>query len=490
MVDFNKLREKHGLPAFNKVVPKAAEIEEEEEQIETDSGDGLDFLSDFDAPQEKLDYSRDQIPIQFVTGSAGTGKTFQQQQLIRSNPSYGVLSATTGVAAINLGTITLNSLLRYFDTESLEDAYISGRLTAVLAQLAHESRHLVIDEASMLDGDQLDLIYQAVFEVSHYRSLRHPLGIVLTGDFLQLPPVNAKWAFEAKCWPAFDRHTTRLTTNYRQANPVFIQALGHARAGEGEPAAELLRGSGAQFTGRLDTNFQGTTIVARNTEVERYNRIALSRVQGRDISITATRWGKQRGEWIWKEGKQTGIPDQSTIRINSLVMILANNPPAFDYVNGDLGYVRDYIDDLGVFKIELLRNKTTVEVGKIERTLSQRQPPKGQFLIPLNTKEAIDLMQENKPRGLPYFDMETRRWILGSITYFPLRAGYAVTVHKAQGLTLDRVQVDCREYFFGSPNMAYVALSRVRTPEGLYIVSPPEVLARRIKVAPEVMRWI
>jgi ATP-dependent DNA helicase PIF1 len=457
---------------------------------------GEDILTSLDVidsliedSQGEIDPAKDQIPVQFITGSAGTGKTFRQQQLIAADPAYGILCATTGVAAINLGSITLNSILRYFDTESLEDAFVSGRLNTILAQLAREKRNLVIDEVSMLDADQLDLIYEAAIQVSKYRTLRHPLGIVLTGDFCQLPPVNAKWAFEAQCWPAFARHTTRLTQSYRQVDLKFIEALNHARAGRGASAAEMLYKSGVNFTNRLDTDFQGTTIVAKNSEVERYNRIALARVKGADIPIQATRWGKQRSEWIWKEARQTGIPDRATIRVNSLVMILANDPPTFSFVNGDLGYVRDYDAANEQFVIELLRNKALVRVGRIERTLAQRRAP-ADFSDPWSKEEAEEVARKNRPQELPYYDWEKRQWILGSITYYPLRAGYAVTVHKAQGLTLDRVQIDCREHFFGSPNMAYVALSRVRTPGGLYIVSPPEILSKRIKVAPEVAQWI
>lgn len=453
-----------------------------------DDADAFSFDELINDGPERLDYSKDEIPVEFVTGPAGTGKTFLQQQVIRNNPSHGILCATTGVAAINLGSITLNSILRFFDTESLEDAYVRGRLQSIMALLSRDARNLIIDEVSMLDADQLDLIYSSAVEVAKYRTVLRPLGLILTGDFCQLPPVNAKWAFQAKCWPAFERHLTRLTTNHRQADPTFISALNEARAGRGGAAAELLQDAGAHFANRLDIDFQGTTIVAKNTEVERFNRVALGRVTGEDIPISATRWGKQRGEWIWKAAKQTGIPDHSTVRINSLVMILANNPPEFTYVNGDLGYVRGY--ENGEFIIELLRNKSTVRVGKIERTLTQRNPPDHEVVIPRGVAEAMSLYQKNKPLGLPYYDHERHNWVIGSVTYFPLRAGYAVTVHKSQGLTLDRVQIDCREFFFGSPNMAYVALSRVRTPEGLHIVSPPEILARRIQVAPEVERWI
>ena len=90
----------------------------------------------------------------------------------------------------------------------------------------------------------------------------------------------------------------------------------------------------------------------------------------------------------------------------------------------------------------------------------------------------------------PKWDIRSRKWIVGGITYFPLRLAYATTVHKSQGLSLDNVQIDAYNHFLGSPAMAYVALSRARTPEGLRIVGDPDTFARKVKCHPEVLRWL
>jgi ATP-dependent exoDNAse (exonuclease V) alpha subunit len=89
-----------------------------------------------------------------------------------------------------------------------------------------------------------------------------------------------------------------------------------------------------------------------------------------------------------------------------------------------------------------------------------------------------------------YFDYEDGKWVIGEIYYYPLRLAYASTVHKSQGLTLDRVQIDFINQFFGQPSMAYVALSRVRTAEGLRLVGTPKLLEERCNVARKVLRWI
>lgn len=142
----------------------------------------------------------------FVTGAAGTGKTYQVRERIRNDPREGVLCATTGIAGVNLGTVTINSLLRYFDTESLINAFVSGRLVTRLARLATSARNLYVDEVSMMPAEQLDTLYQAVREANQRKSVlksKNPdgLGIVLVGDLCQLPPIKARWIFEADCWP-------------------------------------------------------------------------------------------------------------------------------------------------------------------------------------------------------------------------------------------------------------------------------------------------
>lgn len=181
--------------------------------------------------------SQGEVPCTFVTGVAGSGKTFLMKQRITEDPYYGKLTATTGIAAINLGTTALNSVLKFFDTDSMEEAFLNGWLESSIAKVADDAedetfieadeegefevtrkrvrghRNLVIDEVSMLDAKQLDMIYQCAARVNERRSWhgKEGFGIVLTGDFCQLPPVKAPWAFEAQCWPHFEASTERLT---------------------------------------------------------------------------------------------------------------------------------------------------------------------------------------------------------------------------------------------------------------------------------------
>src|SRR5215469_13893616 len=151
------------------------------------------------------------IPCEFTCGVAGSGKTYLWRERIEAQPADGVLAATTGIAAVNLNTTTLNSLLRYFDTDSLRDAYLNGSLVRRLREIRADYRRIVIDEVSMMDGEQLSILVRAALECNSFVADVPPLGLTLVGDFAQLPPVKARWAFESDEWHRFDAATTRLT---------------------------------------------------------------------------------------------------------------------------------------------------------------------------------------------------------------------------------------------------------------------------------------
>lgn len=410
------------------------------------------------------------VPCEFLTGRAGTGKSFEALRRCREQPGYGTLAATTGVSAVNLGMTTINSLLSFFDTESLIDSYLTGRLLKKLRDVAALSCWLLIDEVSMLEAAQLDTLYEAVDDLNNERAVggKPPLGLVLVGDFGQLPPVKGQFAFQARCWPKAASKITRLNKVWRQDHQQFLEALEFARRGQGTEAVRLLR-SIANFADTLDLNFVGTTIMGRNVEVERYNTMRLKQLPGEEIASTSKRWGRQRGEW-------KHIPEKLVVKKGCYVMVLSNRPPDFEYANGDCGWVEDFDASKDTFHVKLARNGKVVKLPRIIRANESQEKPAHP--------------NDDGTEARPVVKAGWRFWLRGEISYHPLRLAYASTCHKAQGLTLDRVQLDCRNRFFGSPNLSYVALSRARSPAYLRIVGRPEVLAARIKVAPEVVEWL
>jgi ATP-dependent DNA helicase PIF1 len=293
------------------------------------------------------------------------------------------------------------------------------------------------------------------------------------GDFAQLPPVKARWAFESDEWHRFDSATTRLTKVWRQGLGPFLDALNLARSGDGSGAATILSECGLEWHTSLDITYDGTTICSKNDQVDRYNGMALDRLPGATFTVTSRRWGKQRGEW-----KQ--VPERVMLKRGAYVMLLAN---AYDdegemiYANGDCGHIEEH-DRRGI-RIRLLRTGTVVEVGLVTRDVGSKDKPSG----PQTHGHG-----EWLPR--PHWMPNKRRWVEGQCEFFPVRLAYASTVHKSQGLSLNRCQIDIRDSFFGQPAMLYVALSRCRTLEGLRVVGQRERFITQCKTDVRVRRWL
>lgn len=473
------------------------------------------------------------VHTEFLTGAAGTGKTFEIKRRIEEDPGSAILCATTGVAAVNMNTTTINSLLKYFNTADLIDKYISGHLARHLKMLLSPKCEvtIVVDEVSMMHAEQLDTIYNAIYAVNRGGDggdpPPYPLGLALTGDFCQLPPVGDKkfvngkpktikphWAFEAECWPEFAKTTTRLTKVWRQADPQFLEAINAARRGEGSTTSAGLRTLGAQFALNVDMNYDGTTIMAKNDAVDRYNQQRLLQVREQSFAVESKRWGVQQPDW-------NNIPDRAIFKPTALVMLLANqkypmedriadiHDSPYQYVNGDQAHVVEFSEqapfDVWVeddddrwykdvkyaagIRVTSMRTQETFWVPPVVRESTIKAGPD-------DLEAVLDEVRLIKPalladaRYQPIYDDEHKRWVIGTIEYFPLRLAYASTVHKTQGLTLDRIQIDCRDGFFGAPSMAYVALSRARSIEGMRIVGTPDLLARRIKFNEDVREWL
>jgi ATP-dependent DNA helicase PIF1 len=461
-----------------------------------------DILKGFE-PTLTEDYTPSSVSCAFNTGAAGTGKTYNEKKRIQENPTYGILCATTGIAAINLGATTLNSVLKFFDTDSLRDRFNRGGLTSTLHRIGRKVKKLVIDEVSMMDARQLDYIYQAMFQVNEFQDMANaPMGIVLTGDFAQLPPIKAPWAFEADCWEHFERNTNTLTKVWRQDNPEFLEAVNAARSGRGTKCAEILKAIGVKFIPQQEARFKGTTIMSKNDQVDNFNFSALMDVPGDAFGLKTMTWGEQAGEW-------KNIPETLKLKENAYVMILSNDVSgSFLYANGDCGTIQQKDID-GTIWVKLARNEQVVPIRPIIRYRAMRGDDAEKSLIKTFGGVAKDYEYDKMEHvwcdgdcgldmpgkrdgqwGKPSYNCPSGSFNVGAIKYYPLRLAYATTVHKSQGLTLDKCQIDCRDHFFGNPGMAYVALSRCRTPEGLVVVGTPEKLAERVKIEPKVKRWL
>lgn len=427
-----------------------------------------------DAPKSKLELDKNAVDklmnedFGMLSGLAGSGKTFLVNELNRLHPSLLEVCSTTGISAINLGTKTLNSTLKYFDTRSLENSWREQLLHFNLRLVRSKKEKLLIDEASMLDAEQLNLICNAIDDINSDGTGKK-LGLWLCGDLMQLPPVKAKYIFHSDYWNRFESNTVKLTKIWRQENQEFLRGINLIRANKGVEAMKVFEKCGVTFLDKLNDNFDGTTLISKNDEVDAYNLKRLNAIPGLPIRTSTKIYGKPLSEW------SRNIPIELRLKIGALVMIIANDVPEFTYANGDTGIIEDFDKTKEVYKVRLKRNNQLVNISRIERANSSDKEPHNNTFT-------------NNFR--PYNDYKTGDWIIGRILYHPLRLAYASTIHRSQGLSLDRVQVDSRQQFFGFDSMGYVSLSRARTPEGLFIVGKPEVVGKKIKMSKEVLKYV
>lgn len=423
-------------------------------------------------------------PYGYLRGDAGTGKSYLARTYQARHADSALLVATTGIAAVNLGGTTINSLLRYYDTESMETEFQFGRIEATLRQLAKGGiTRLIVDEISMMDGTQLDILSLALDRVNEEleREGKPIIGVWLTGDFAQLPPVGVDskkkqapglpparppiYAFNAKSWAKWADNTMTLTEIRRQADPAFIRAIQQLRTGD-KACVEYFR----QFiVSTEDANYEGTTIVATNAESERYNALRMMRIDAPEETFRMTRGGQDPINSAPSEWKN--IPETLKLKPGCLVMILANRrylgSEEMMYANGDLAIYLRKLNEVEA-RVRLLRNDMEVTVESVYRERLKPGTPK-------------------RERRKDHVDPE---YILASIDYMPLRVAYASTVHKSQGLSLDKIQLLINSQFWMSSGMMYVGLSRARTPQGIRIVGTADQFAARVRVNPKILAWV
>lgn len=371
-----------------------------------------------------------------LTGPGGTGKSFRTRRLIASDPDRFAVTASTGIAAINVGGLTLHRwsgmMLGPQNGESDEEC---------LAHLMHDKRFsvragfdrirncrtLVIDEVSMLNGRTLDFLD---FLCRRLRTENRPFGgiqMIVTGDFLQLPPVKKDpsapydWAFQSRAWTEADFKVVHLTKIHRQNDVHFIGALSDFRFGCVEGAnARLLRARVARFP---DANL--TRLFTHNAQVDKWNHYRLDAIESEPRFFDAELNGPEVQQQFLIDNLLT--PQRLELKRGARVMFTVNSAEG-GYVNGQTGTVLDFGCDSISVESDCGRALT---VEPFTWSYDSRDPRSATF------------------------------------TQFPLRLSYAVTIHKAQGLTLDSAYIDVRAA--REPGQAYVALSRVRALDGLHL---------------------
>ena len=373
----------------------------------------------------------------FVTARAGAGKSFLIEFIKKNYKGRVLVTASTGIAANNVGGRTLHSqfLINPNDPNPVESA---GRITGTKREFQiSKSRLLIIDEISMVSDSLLNCVSEICKIV---RNSSKPFGgmqVAFFGDFLQLPPVfkgnsaNDKICWGCDCWNESKVKTMLLTSNFRQkGDDVFYKLLTRLRYNK-------LSQSDIQCLGsrNLPADDKAMRLFSTNAEVDSYNSKKFNGLdKSTEHSYMATSFGDDnliRGYW-----KDSLIPEYLTLRIGARVMMCKNKDVSGDYLfNGSLGEVTGF-DDLG----NPIVNFDSGIVYTIEL-------------------ETIFQVNEKGDDGI----IKT----LARIDALPLRLAWACTIHKVQGITVDSALIDCaRMFMYGQ---VYVAVSRVKSLDGLYL---------------------
>lgn len=385
-----------------------------------------------------------EVPLTFVTGGAGTGKSTFIRWLVSRRPGDVVVLAPTGVAALNVGGMTIHSFCRF--PPAIVRA--SDIKPAADRRLASRMKLLVLDEVSMLRPDLLDAI-DVFFRRSRDRDV--PFGglpVVLVGDLFQLPPVTTReeapalremgyacdWFFSARCIRDTPLASVILTRIFRQKDPKFAALLNEMRvAANVEKVTRVLNTRVVAPGGDGPLNL---TLTATNTTADERNRRALERLPGPERLYD----GVIVGDFGMGQARLPS-PVDLRLRVGSQVMFTKNDD-ARRFVNGTLGSV-----------VAMHEEGVTVLLDEGEKVEGRPASWERYGYSYNTTTDQID------------------REVVARYTQLPLMLAWAVTIHKAQGKTLTRATVDLGRGAFAS-GQAYVAVSRVRSLEDLRLAAP------------------
>ncbi len=395
----------------------------------------------------------------FLTGKAGTGKTTFLKYLKDHCIKNTVIAAPTGVAAINAGGVTLHSLFHlpfhpYLPTtENTKELLSKVRINKKQQQLLRKMELLIIDEISMVRCDVMDAIDVILKSIKH--NYQQPFGgiqLLCIGDLYQLPPVvqNQEWNILSEYYNSpffFDSHAIKeqmpllieLKKIYRQKEESFVELLNKIRSNNMTPSDfEALH---LRYQPGFIPNFQEKyiTLTSHNNQADLINQQQLQKISEPSFSYPAA---------IKDEFPEHIYPAEGNLVLKpgAQVMFLKNDTVQWRYFNGKIGTV----SKLDKEKVMVDCDGLLIEVG-------------------------IETWENNR-YTINRSDGKLTQETIGTFTQFPLRLAWAITIHKSQGLTFDKVMIDAGAAF--SSGQVYVALSRCTSLNGIVLLSkiPPSAI--------------
>lgn len=414
----------------------------------------------------------------FILGKAGTGKSRLMEKIIQERREGYAACASTGVAALNIGVPTLHSLFGVGakvigGSDDFFDKYSSKKLE-VLSKI----KTLIIDEISMINADLIDTI-DRLFQKAHKNNKQFGgVQLVMVGDVFQLGPILPReqearkyveatyrsfWFYDALVWdrgrpteqPKFE--VFELTKSFRQKDdPELATCLDRIRVGA--HTAKDIQYLNENCHGKKSRVAEAIKLVTRNDRVDEINFDEMAKIMSPEVQFKAEELTLVPGTKFGDDDDKLPAERELTLKVGAHVMFVKNDDqngsPIKRWANGTTGIVTAFGQgNNSVF----VRIKDTVE--EVETSTWTK------YVYQLT--EVEDPITKAKTQKLKAVEGAT-------YTQIPLRAAWAITIHKSQGQTYDDVIVDMPEKAFAA-GQAYVALSRIRQKEGLVLTTPLKI---------------
>ena len=402
----------------------------------------------------------------FLTGKAGTGKTTLLREIIQTTHKNTVVVAPTGIAALNAGGVTIHSMFQLpfggfipdnsspqfsentkFETKATLRRHF--KMSGLKKSVIRNMELLIIDEVSMLRADLLDAMDYMMQTIRKKNIAFGGVQVLYIGDLLQLPPVirDEEWRtlktyYKGKFF--FHSHVVQqnpplyieLSKIFRQTDDTFISVLNNLRNNEISQQDIQTLNQYVKPDFDLKTNKGFITLTTHNNKADTMNAQALEDLDGK----LATYKPEITGDF---PAKIFPVEEQLQLKVGAQIMFVKNDL-SFDkhYFNGKMGVIKSLSSQ--EILVHFPEENKTIEVEKYEWQ---------------NIRYKVDETTK-----------EIEEEVLGSFVHYPIKLAWAITVHKSQGLTFDKAALDVSQVFL--PGQAYVALSRLRSLEGLILLSP------------------
>ena len=402
----------------------------------------------------------------FLTGKAGTGKTTLLREIIETTHKNTVVVAPTGIAALNAGGVTIHSMFQLpfggfipdnssphfsentkFETKATLRRHF--KMSGLKKSVIRNMELLIIDEVSMLRADLLDAMD---FMMQTVRRKSNPFGgvqVLYIGDLLQLPPVirDEEWRtlrtyYKGKFF--FHSHVVQqnpplyieLSKIFRQTDDQFISILNNLRNNQVSQSDIQILNQYVKPNFDLKSNKGYVTLTTHNAKADAMNAQALEDLEGKLVTYKPE---------ITSDFPDKIFPIEENLKLKVGAQIMfVKNDLSFDknYFNGKMGFIKSLSSH--EILVHFPEENKTIEVERYEWQ---------------NIRYKVDEMTK-----------EIEEEVLGTFVHYPIKLAWAITVHKSQGLTFDKAALDVSQVFL--PGQAYVALSRLRSLNGLILLSP------------------